>query len=341
LYNQCILLECMTAGPKPDDESSPPKWWECEGPKQGPRPNPDHFWLLSGGIDSVASFLLTKDALRENYRKSPVAVYLDTRIGLPAQRLYVEHLCDQYDVQLWTLRTQEKFEDRVAGRGKFEGRDDAGAPGPALHSEVQNELKGRQREKLARLSDKPVFISGIRAEESEKRAAEPKGEINQLTEDKDVKYVKPAFELSKKECVEIILRHEDCPINPAWLWTHYTDCGCQCNGDPSELDNVEDRFPWFAQRMREYEEAADADGVKDTLGWGGLSAEEQRAREQGQTQTTLDLCGDSCGRKRLPPVKRALEARLDGATPEEAIAELYEPASVPSAVSVATDGGKP
>ena len=306
------------------------KWWEREGPKQGPRPNPDFFWLLSGGIDSVAAFLLTKDALRENFRKSPVAVYLDTRVGLPANRLYVERLCDQYDVQLWSLRTHEKFEDRVAERGKYRDRDDAGAPGPARHSDVQNELKGRQREKLANLADDALFISGIRAGESEKRASQPKGERTRRG-----KYVKPVYSLSKKECAEIILQHEDCPINPGWLWNHFTDCGCLANGDPSELDSVEDRFPWFAQRMREYEEATKAESVRSVLGWGGLTAEEQRVREQGHTQTTLNLCGVGCQRKRDPPIKRAFRARLDGATPEVAIAELYEPEPVP----LATDGG--
>ena len=68
---------------------------------------PDWVWLTSGGIDSVAAFLLTRDALHDNYGKRPLLVYLDTRIGLPRQRLYVEHFADAYDEQLWTLRTHE------------------------------------------------------------------------------------------------------------------------------------------------------------------------------------------------------------------------------------------
>ena len=85
-------------------------------------------------MDSTAAFLLTKDALRENYQKTPVAIYFDTRIGVPLNLLYVQKLCDRYDVQLWTLRTNEKYEEWVA-------RD--GHPGPGAHGHVRNELKGR------------------------------------------------------------------------------------------------------------------------------------------------------------------------------------------------------
>lgn len=281
--------------------------------KQAPKPHPDWFWLLSGGVDSVAAYLLTKDALHDNYQKRPIVCYLDTRVGLPFQRLYVEELCDRYDEQLWALRTHEKFERRVAATGKFADRDDTGAPGGAQHPNVQNELKGRQQDKLADLCDgKPIYVTGIRAGESSKRAATTKGE-----EQRKNWYVKPVFTLSKEDCARIILQHEDCPINPAWTWHHFTDCGCLSNGDPSELDKVEERFPWFAQRMREIEEAAEADGLRSVLGWDGLAAFEKSARKHGQTQMTL--CSEDCQRRQPSRVSRAFEARIRGASASEAI----------------------
>lgn len=284
--------------------------------KMAPRPWPDYFWLWSGGVDSVAAYLLTRDALRENYQKRAIPVYFDTRVGLPLNRLYVEELADRYDEQLWTLRTQEKFEDRLAGRGKFEDRDDTGAPGGALHPDVQNELKGRQRDKLADLCEgKPIYITGIRAGESPERAKTPKGE-----EKRKAWFVKPAFTLSKRECARIILRHDDCPINPAWLWNHFTDCGCLSKGDPSELDKVEERFPWFGQRLREYEEAAEGgtdDGLRTILGWDGLAAPEKKAQERGQVQMTL--CGDGCQREQDPTTVAAFRAVARGAPREDGI----------------------
>lgn len=288
-----------------------------QAPKLVDGEHPSWYWLISGGIDSVAAYLLTRDALHENYGKRPIMTYLSTRVGLPFNRLYVETLADAYGEQLWALRTHEKFEDRVAARGKYEDRDDAGPPGGGLHDDVQNELKGRQREILAGRDDATIYVTGIRAGESEERAAHPKGEV-----DRGIRYVKPVYELSKRECAEIILRHEDCPIHPGWWWNHFTDCGCMCNGEPGELEAVEKRFPAFGQRLREYEEAAPDDGVRSILGWDGLSAEEKRARENGHTQ--LSLCGDGCDRRRIPPISRALKARATGATVEESVSILYD-----------------
>lgn len=287
-----------------------------EAPKLLNGEHPDWFWLLSGGIDSVAAYLLTRLALHENYGKRPIMVYLDTRVGLPLNRLYVEQLADQYKESLWPLRTHEHFEDRVAGRGKYADRDDNGPPGAALHSDVQNELKGRQRGLLTRGFDAHIFVTGIRAEESDKRASFDKFEIDP----KDHRYVKPVYELTKKECAEIILR-ADAPINPGWCMRHYTDCGCQANGDPSELDRIQELFPWFAKRMREIEEAAVGEGFKSMLGWDGLSAEEQRAREQGQRQ--MSLCGESCSLRTPTPIVRAFNSRVLGASIEKSVAILY------------------
>jgi hypothetical protein len=88
---------------------------------------------------------------------------------------------------------------------------------------------------------------------------------------------------------------------------------------------LERRFPWFAQRIRELEEAADADGLRGTLGWGGLSTTEQSAIEQGQEQMTL--CGESCNRRNPPPLAEAFRARINGASPEAAIDRLHRDAS--------------
>jgi len=292
--------------------------------------HPDWFWSLSGGIDSVAAFLVTKDALEShraggNFGKKPVALYLDTGVGVPLNRLYVEELCDTYGVQLWTLRTDESFREWME-------RD--GAPGPGAHQEVRNELKDRQASKLVTLADNPIMVMGLAADESETRAAFPKvREMRRHTE------VYPVHRLSRKERAEIILRHEECPRNP--LWEHpaaIKDCGCLANGDPSELARTEEMFPEFAQRLREWEESINHDGLKGTLGWGGLTAEEQRAKEQGQTQTTLTTCTDGCQRQRDPAVVRAFKARSRGATVDEAVSILYDEHPI-GTDPIAADGG--
>ncbi|MFB6076860.1 MAG: phosphoadenosine phosphosulfate reductase family protein [Candidatus Nanohaloarchaea archaeon] len=278
-----------------------------QAPKLNAGQHPDWFWSVSGGVDSVAAYLLTRDALHDNYGKRPVMVHLDTGIGLPANRLYLEELADRMHEQLWTLRTEENFREWVE-------RD--GAPGGGAHGEVKNELKDRQPSKLNTLADVPVYVLGLRAGESTHRAGLPK-----VVEKRRHVEVYPVHRLSREQCARIILEHEDVPINPCWLWNHATDCFCLAKGDPSEVDRVEERFPWFAQRLREIEEAASHDGLKGILGWDGLTAVEQDALEDGQEQLTL--CGPACSRRGSPgPVEEAFRMVLDGASRDAAIAHL-------------------
>lgn len=269
---------------------------------QAPKPHPDWFWSLSGGVDSTAAFLLTKDALRTseqggNFSKKPVAVYFDTRIGVPLNLLYIQELCDIYDVQLWTLRTEEKFEEWV---------ENDGHPGPGAHPNVRNELKIRQASKLNTLADTPVHVLGLLAEESDERAQMAKVE----QKDRHVE-VRPVHRLSKVECARIILEHEECPINPLWMKRHFTDCGCGANGDPSELRNLEEDFPWFAQRLREIEESANHNDATDTWGWGGLSAEEQKHLAHANDSGQMSLCSPGCTRKLDQEIVDAFVERVD------------------------------
>jgi len=249
------------------------------------KPRPDWFWSLSGGIDSTAAFLLTREAIEANYRKRPIAIYLDTRIGVPLQLLYTQELCDRFDVQLWTLRTHEKYEDRVEREGH---------PGSGMHGYVQNELKGRQRAKLNALADDAVYVTGIRADESPERAKYPKTERRD-----DCSYVKPVFEFTKQKCAELIAAHPDCPINPLWLEPHFGDCGCGANGDPGELIDLEANFPWFAQRLREIEESAQFNDETATWGWGGLNKREKQALRAVNDDGQLSPCGPSCSQRQL------------------------------------------
>jgi len=278
--------------------------------------HPDWFWSMSGGIDSTAAYLLTKDALHENYGKRPVMVSWDTGVGLPVNRLYLEELADRYNEQLVTWRTNQSFERFV---------DENDAPGAGAHEDVRKLLKGQQSSKLTSLADFPVFVLGLRAQESDNRAALPKVSVKRRSDNNKIRHVEiyPAHRLTKKECARIILQHEECPINPCWLWNHASDCFCLANGDPSELDSVKERFPWFAQRMREIEEAADADNeLRGTLGWDGLRAVKKKAVRDGYQQSMLTTCGQGCQRKREPIVAKAFRARLNGVTVDEALSIL-------------------
>ena len=279
-----------------------------------PGDHPDWILSLSGGVDSAAAAIVATDAIRSsdsegNFAKAPFAIYLDTRVGVPLNQFYAEQLADWLDVQLWTLRTNESFLEWLR-------RD--GAPGSGAHQEVRNELKDRQVSKMSTLADDPYYVLGISADESDTRAGFSKiREMSRHTE------VYPVHRLTRKERVEIVLR-SGCPINP--LWTKpavIADCGCLANGDPSELDATEEHFPVFAQRLREWEESIEYDFPENTLGWNGLTADEQAAKREGLEQETLPMCGAGCRRERNPAEVRAFEARADGASIEEAVSILH------------------
>lgn len=286
--------------------------------------HPDWILSLSGGVDSAAAAIIAIDAIRSsdqdgNFGKAPFAIYLDTRVGVPLNQFYAEQLADWLGVQLWTLRTDESFLGWLR-------RD--GAPGGGAHQDVRNELKDRQVSKLTTLADDPYYVLGISADESGTRAGFPKiREMRRHTE------VYPVHRLTRAQRVEIILR-SGCPINPLWTEPRaITDCGCLCNGDPSELDKTEELFPVFAQRLREREESIEHDGLKGTLGWDGLTADEQAAARDGYEQETLPMCGvEGCSRERNPAEVRAFEAAASGASVEESVSILHE---TPSSAGVA------
>lgn len=246
---------------------------------------PDWFYLLSGGKDSVAAMLVTHDAITNNYQKNPVAIYLDTTVGIPANRIYVEELCDRLGIQLWTLRTHQSYRDRV---------QENGCPGPADHSRTYNVLKGRQLDKLATVSSNPVYVTGINKNESAKRAKSKKADRGDRRW-----HVKPIFTWSEERIWEYVEEHA--PVqNPLWGTNYFQDCACGAMATPEELlDAAGDGFEWFTQRIREYEESADFQDKRGTWGWGGTSRKMQRALDHENDDDQMVLCGESCGTLRL------------------------------------------
>lgn len=242
---------------------------------------PDWFYLMSGGKDSVAAALVADEAIQQNYQKTPVVVYLDTTVGIPANRIYVEELCDRMGWQLWTLRTQEHYRNRVR---------DNGHPGPADHGRTYNVLKGRQLSKLATISSNPVYVTGINKEESPDRAKSDKADYTQRRW-----HVKPVFTWEEEEIMEYV--KQNAPVqNPLWGTNYFQDCACGAMATPEELiDAAGDGFEWFVQRIREYEESAEYQDKRGSWGWGGTSGKMQRALDHENDPDQMILCGESCG----------------------------------------------
>jgi 3'-phosphoadenosine 5'-phosphosulfate sulfotransferase (PAPS reductase)/FAD synthetase len=244
--------------------------------------NPDWFYMMSGGKDSVAAALLVDEAIQANYQKTPTVVYLDTGVGVPYNRFYVEELCDRMGWMLMTLRTWENYEDRV---------QENGCPGPADHSRTYNALKGRQFDKIATWGDPAVCVTGINKNESEARANSGKADYSSRRW-----HAKPIFEWSEERIDEYV--EENAPVkNPLWERNYFQDCACGAMASPEELLDAEaDGFEWFVQRIREYEESAEFADKRGTWGWGGTSQQMQQALDHANDPDQMTLCGPSCGR---------------------------------------------
>lgn len=253
---------------------------------------PDCFVMFSGGMDSTAmAHYMMEQEWEGDYGpwdKRPVAIYLDTTIGLSSQRLYVQLIADKYNWQLWTLRTHDNFEEHTKEEGFY---------GNQQHSKIFNVLKGRQQGKLATVSGNPHFYFGTRRAESKKRRDIPRkswnGGIGAYTHN-------PIADWSDQRVLEYLKNHE-VPFNPNWDKSIPTDCACGATASREELIELEaEGYEKFAEDIRELEEQVD-DGERDSWAWSSFSDVKLRAKGALNDSDQSDLadltCGPDCSNK--------------------------------------------
>lgn len=266
----------------------------------------DRFILVSGGMDSVATaHYLIENEWSKDYNawdKRPVVIYLDTGIGLPSQRIYVELLCDHYGWSLWKLRTNENFEEITEEQGFY---------GPQRHSKVFTDLKGRQLDKLSTISANAHFYTGIRKAESNKRANK---ERHDYDEKMGAWFHKPILEWSDNEVVEY-LRENEVPFNPNWETSHFTDCGCGATASREELIELEaEGYEVMARKLRELEERVERGDETEVWAWGSFSADELEEINESENRTASAsfLCSGNCSSR-----SKAMGADYPTASEEE------------------------
>lgn len=245
----------------------------------------NHVALISGGMDSaVAAHVAITDG------PADLLVYLDTRTGLDKNREYIERYADQLGVQLWTLRTNESYEEKVQKNG---------FPGPAQHLTQYTSLKERQIGRLATMSsgrgsssDLHVW-TGVRSDESERRMenVEPESDGPRWV------WHAPIHDWSKADCREYLDRH-DLPQNPLWdTLGRSGDCFCGCFGAPEEkLDLRAAGCEGHAEWIEDLEQRVNLDQKqeRETWAWGALDDDEQK-RERAENDDAQMLLCSTCG----------------------------------------------
>lgn len=247
---------------------------------------PDRFVMVSGGMDSMAMahYLMEEEWDDEwsAWNKRPVVIYLDTTIGLSSQRLYVQLVCDEYDWQLWTLRSHTEFEELTEEQQFY---------GESQHGKVFNHLKGRQMDKLSSVSGNPHLYFGVRRGESQTRRDVQR---NRYREGLGAWVHNPICDWSD-ERVLTYLQSNDVPFNPNWEASHFTDCGCGATAAREELIELEaEGYEVFAQKLRDLEERIDG-GKRADWAWSSFSQSELRAKGALDDDGQLDLSGQLCG----------------------------------------------
>lgn len=267
---------------------------------------PDRFVMLSGGMDSVAMAHYLMEGEWDDdwgaWNKRPVAIYLDTTVGLSSQRLYVEQLCDHYGWQLWTLRTHQEFEEHTEEQQFY---------GESEHTKIFNALKGRQQGKLATACGNPHFYFGTRRAESDNRSNIRRSNwregIGAWTHN-------PICDWSDGRVISY-LRENEVPFNPNWEVSHPTDCACGATASRGVLIELEaEGYEVFAKKLRDLEERVEG-GKRDTWAWSSFSESELRAKgaldDDEQSDLSNLMCGDNCS-GRSKALSAGYSTRTDG-----------------------------
>lgn len=243
--------------------------------------------LVSGGGDSTVSAAVADDRVGLD-----ILVYLDTGTGLDENREYIEELADYLDLQLWTLRTNVDYGERVRG---------SGFPGPSRHSIMYRSLKERQLDKLATVCNgygngaNLHLWTGVRSAESERRM----GHVKPVQEAERWTWHAPIHDWTKEDCQEYIEK-QGLPENPIWdALGRSGDCFCGCFGNPSEKTDLRARgydshAEWIDDLEEAVEKALDVPDERVIWGWGALSDKEQRAVAAELDPSQMPLCS-GCG----------------------------------------------
>lgn len=226
------------------------------------------FALFSGGGDSrTASYVASLHGV-------DACVFIDTGIGIPATR---QHVIDTCDRQGWSLKEYKATENTKAdGTPDPQIYEDIvmrlGFPGAFGHRMMYSRLKERQLRRLRREHPgKVMFISGSRAQESERRMRHTK----KLQVAGDLAWCAPVWDWSKPECSEVLASAKIAPNDAALRFGRSGECLCGAFAKPGELAALEFACPKSAQRIHDLEKRVKTAGFP--WGW-----------EQGPPQWWLD-----------------------------------------------------
>jgi 3'-phosphoadenosine 5'-phosphosulfate sulfotransferase (PAPS reductase)/FAD synthetase len=214
------------------------------------------FAGLSGGHDSLTVAHLAIEHLGADRCR---ALHINTGIGIERTRVYVRQTCAALGWDLVERTTKESWEDFVYKHG---------FPGPAQHNRMYQRLKERvvrevvrEAKEGAHRNARVMFITGIRAEESQRRAG-----YNRVVSKVSAQvWVNPIYYFTGQDKLEYMARY-NLPRNPVVDMLGMSgECLCGAYAHKGEKELVRMICPKTADRIDRVEAECRAKGFP--WGW--------------------------------------------------------------------------
>jgi 3'-phosphoadenosine 5'-phosphosulfate sulfotransferase (PAPS reductase)/FAD synthetase len=190
------------------------------------------YAAFSGGHDS-----LTAAHVASQHPAFKGIIHLDTTIGIPETRQFVNETCDRHG---WPLHVGKpaKYHGYVQMVLRY------GFPGPSQHSIYYNSLKNRPLSTLvAKLRQRPgqniVLATGMRRQESSRRMRV----TETIRAEKNLIWTSHIFNWTALD-VAAYIQDQNLPRNPVKDTLHISgECLCGCFADTGERQDIATWFP--------------------------------------------------------------------------------------------------
>lgn len=257
--------------------------------------------LISGGDDSLATALVTSEAL--GFRG---CLHIDTGIGIPETQAFVEETCRRQGWPLKIYRAKDYGQDYEALAVRH------GFPGPAAHWRMYVRLKERAlrafiREHKTRMRDRLILSTGARVSESDRRM----GHVQQVRQEGVKVWVNPIDDWTKGDCLDLI-EAAGVPRNPVVELLHMSgECLCGCFARPDELKEIALWYPGVAARIHALEQRVKDAGRVRACVWGKRPIRE-RKRQPAARNSAGRRVGPLCQQCELRFTDAVMVAREEG-----------------------------
>lgn len=250
--------------------------------------------LFSGGNDSSLLAHLVRGRMT-------AAVHIRTTIGVPQTQVYVEQVCQVWDLPLIWADPPDTYADLVLGKVKAKTKDAVvwrGFPGPGAHAFFYQRLKEKALDEVRRArtisrgrNGQIAFVAGTRWSESARRFRN----AEEVDVAGSVVWVSPIVHWTNGHIAEYRARHrctvshvhaehhlchaDALPLSEVSANLHMSgDCLCGAFAHEGELDEVEFFYPEVAARIRAIEAQARAGDIPWCV-WGAGKAAATRGQQ--------------------------------------------------------------